>query len=440
MPMLPPEMSNLPGRSVTSPYTAAGPGAPGASSVSPAAAVASGGNRVMLSLSGQVDRALLWGDDGHSSNLRNVDNNNSSTRFRIVGEAAPFADNTVAGLNLETEIRANSSATQTLTQNSPQPASAVTFTIRQAEIYGGNPQYGELRLGFGSTASYLTTEIDLSGTAVASYVQVPDFDGGFAFRQRQAALVPGGAKGALVLSPANAFGPAVGSVFNFFDGLQRDDRIRYDSPVWEGFQFATSVLDGGAFDAAGRFAREYDDFRVASAMGLVFATNRGHALPGAYGYAGVPAGAGGISLGGTNAAPGSPTVADVSASGSKQIDGSVSVRLKNGLNFTVAGGARDPRYHDATGAALSPYLIFGKIGYQERFFPIGLTAFSIDFAENGDLIFANDRARAYGIAAVQNIEQFGLELFIAGRYETLTRNFASYHPIKAMMTGGRVRF
>ncbi len=434
MPMLPPEMSNLPGRSVTSPYTAAGPGAPGPASVTPAAAMSAGGNRVMLSLSGQVDRALLYGDDGHSSNLRNVDNNNSSTRFRIVGEAAPFADNTVAGINLETEIRANSSATQTLTQNLPQPASAVTFTIRQAEIYGGNPQYGEVRLGFGSTASYLTTEIDLSGTAVASYVQVPDFDGGFAFRQRRAALVPGGAKGALVLSPANAFGPAVGSVFNYFDGLQRNDRIRYDSPIWEGFQFATSALDGGSFDFAGRFARQYDG------LGLVAATSMGHALPGAYGYAGVPAGAGGISLGGTNAAPGAPTVADVSASGSKQIDGSVSVLLTSGFNFTFAGGLRDPRYHDPTGASLSPYLLFGKIGYQERFFPIGTTAFSIDYAENGDLIFAGDTARAYGIAAVQNIDQFGLELFVSGRYETLVRTAASYHPIKAMMAGGRVRF
>ena len=440
MPMLPPEMANLPGRSVVSPYTASGPGTPGPAPVTAAAAMSSGGNRVRLSLSGQVDRALLWGDDGHSSNLRNVDNNNSSTRFRIVGEAQPFPDKTVVGINLETEIRPNSSATQTLTQNLPQPASAVTFTIRQAEIYGGNPQYGELRLGFGSTASYQTSEVDLSGTAVASAVQVSDFDGGFAFRQRRAALVPGGAKGAFVLSPANAFGPAVGSVFNNFNGLGRDDRIRYDSPVWEGFQFAASLLDGGAFDATGRFAREYDDFRIASGMGLVFATSRGHALPGAYGYAGVPAGAGGISLGGTNAAPGSPTVADVSASRSKQVDGSVSVLLKSGFNFMVAGGVRDPRYHDPTGASLSPYLIFGKLGYQERFFQVGLTAFSIDFAENGDLIFARDRARAYGIAAVQNIDQFGLELFIAGRYETLTRAFASYHPIKAMMTGGRVRF
>jgi hypothetical protein len=438
-PRLPPEMANLPGRSVAAPYTAAGPGAPGPIPVTPAAPTTSGGNRVMLSLSGQIDRALLWGNDGIASNLRQVDNNNSSTRIRIVGEARPLEE-TVAGINLETEIRPNSSATQTLTQNLPQPASAVTYTIRQAEIYGGNPNYGELRLGFGSTASYLTTEVDLSATAVATYVQVSDFDGGFAFRQKGAALVPGGARGALVLSPASSFGPAVGSVFTYFDGLQRDDRIRYDSPISGGFQFATSVVDGGAFDVAGRFAREYEDFRIASGVGVVFANSRGHGQPGAYGYAGVPAGAGGISLGGTNSAPGAPTIADVTASGSKQLDGSVSVLFKSGLNLTVAGGVRDPRYRDPAGRRVSPDLIYAKLGYQQTFFPIGLTAFSIDFAQNDEVIFNGDRARAYGIAAVQNIDRFGLELFVAARYETLNRAFATYHPIIAVMSGGRLRF
>lgn len=438
-PMLPPQMLNLPGRSVTAPYTGTGPGTPGPALVTPAAAVSSGGNRVALSLSGQVNRALLYGNDGLNSKLRNVDNNNSSTRFRIVGEARPL-DDTVAGMNLEMEIRPNSSVNTTLTQNLPQSASAVTPTIRQAEIYGGNPNYGEARLGFGSTASYLTAEVDLSGTAVASYVQISDFDGGFAFRQKGAALVPGGAGGAFVLSPAKAYGPAVASVFNYFDGLGRDDRIRYDSPVWNGLQLATSLLDGGAFDAAARYARQYDDFQIASGIGLGFATARNRPQPTAYGYAGVPAGVVGSSLAGTNASPNSPTTADVNPDRSTQFDGSVSVLLKSGLNFTVAGGLRDPHYTDPTGRRLSPNLLFVKLGYQYHFFPIGLTALSVDFAQNEELIFNNDIARAYGIAAVQNIDQFGLELYLAGKYETLDRAFASYRPIVAVMSGGRVRF
>lgn len=438
-PMLPPQMLNLPGHSVAPPYTGTGPGTPGAAPVTPAAAVSSGGNRVALSLSGQVNRALLYGDDGLNQKLRNVDNNNSSTRFRIVGEARPI-DDTVAGLNLEMEVRANSSANTTLTQNLSQSASAVTPTIRQAEIYGGNPNYGEVRLGFGSTASYLTAEIDLSGTAVASYVQVPDFDGGFAFRQKGAALVPGGAGGALVLAPANSYGPAVASVFNFFDGLGRDDRIRYDTPVWNGWQFATSLVDGGAFDVAARYARQYEDFQIVAGAGLAFATARGRSQPTAYGYAGVPAGTQGTSLAGTNAAPNSPTTADVSADKSTQFGGSVSVLLKSGLNLTVAGGVRDPHYTDPAGRPLSPNLIFVKLGQQFHFFPIGMTAFSVDFAQNDELIYNGDVARAYGIAAVQNIDDFGLELYVAGKYETLERAFASYRPIIAIMSGGRVRF
>ena len=202
---------------------------------------------------------LLGSNDGLASKLHQVDNNNSSTRVRIVGEARPLAD-TVAGMNLETEIRPNSSATQTVAQNLPQPASAVTYTIRQAGAYASNPYYGGVRLGFGNTASYSTAEVDLSGTAVASYVQVPDYGGGFAFRQRAGALMPGGAHGGFVFSPAGSYGPAVGSVYDYFDGLGRDDRIRYDSPVWNGFQFATSLLDGGAFDVAGRFARQCPEF------------------------------------------------------------------------------------------------------------------------------------------------------------------------------------
>jgi len=91
---------NLPGRSVAPPYTAAGPATPGSVPPTPAAPVSSGGDRVKLSISGQVDRALLYGNDGKASNLRNVDNNVSSTRLRFVGEGR-VTDTMTGGSNLE---------------------------------------------------------------------------------------------------------------------------------------------------------------------------------------------------------------------------------------------------------------------------------------------------------------------------------------------------
>jgi len=89
-----------------------------------------------------------------------------------------------------------------------------------------------LQPGLGSKAAH-PVATDVSDTFIAHYVGVAEMDGGFAFRENGAAIVPNGPSDKLVLSPNGAFEPAVGSVFNNFGGLGRDDRIRCDTPVWE---------------------------------------------------------------------------------------------------------------------------------------------------------------------------------------------------------------
>src|SRR5947209_5960494 len=189
---------NLPGRSVGPPGTASGVGTPGAPQPEPAAPICSARDTIKVSLSGQVDRALLYGDDGKSNAVRNVDNIISSTRFRLVGEGRVSPETTL-GTNLEMEIRPNLSSQQTLTQNLPQAAGNAFPTSREAELFVAGLDWGDARLGFGSTASYLTDEFDLSGIFSGHYVGIAEQDGGFAFRQRGAALVPAGAGGKLVL-------------------------------------------------------------------------------------------------------------------------------------------------------------------------------------------------------------------------------------------------
>lgn len=434
---------NLPGRSVGPPNTATGVGPPGAPQPVAAAPISSGGDKVKLSLSGQVDRALLYGNDGRSSALRNVDNIISSTRFRLLGEARPFADSTTVGTNLEMEIRPNLSNQQTIEQSLPQAAGNVFPTIRQADVFIANQDYGGVRLGFGSTASYLTNEFDLSGSFIAHYVGAAEMDGGFAFRQTRPALVPNGPGGKLVLSPGGAFGPAVGSVFNNFGGLGRDDRIRYDTPVWEGLQFATSYVDGGSYDAALRLGREIGDFRVIAAVAAEDATHRNHTPTANLGYAGVPPGdVDGTSLGGVNAAANAPNLADVTTNGSRQFDGSFSVlHGPTGLSLTMSGGVRHPDYRDPLGKHLSPNLLYTKLGYQHDFFNFGRTAFGLDFTQQDEVIFAGDVARAYSIGIVQNIDAAALEVFFAVTKETLNRTIGGeFLPIYAAWSGARVRF
>jgi predicted porin len=389
---------NLPGRSQVPPYTSPTPGSPGGVPPVPASPVSSGSDRVKLSVSGQIDRAIIYGNDGKAANVRNVDNEISSTRLRFVGEGQ-LTDTTSGGTNIETELRPNSSATTTLTQNLPQPASTATFTVRQAEGYIQDPGWGGVRLGFGSTATYQTVENDLSGTFTAAYPNVSDMDGGFAFRQRHTAMVPSSST-SFVSSPGGAYGPAVGAVFNFFGGLSRDDRIRYDTPTFYGFQFATSLVDGGAADVAVRYAGEFDGHQLVAAVGFADADARRHiafapisGLPGAptnlYGYAGVPTGANGTTDLGT---PATPNSGDISANGSKQFDGSFSFLASNGLSLTMAGGFRDVNYVDPIGRKISPILIYTKLGYRWKWLPWGDTAVSVDFTENDEVQFAGDRA------------------------------------------------
>ena len=434
---------NLPGRTVGPPTTATGVGTPGAPQPVAAAPISSGGDKIKVSFSGQVDRAEIYGNDGISNNFRNVDNIISSTRFRLVGEGRVNPETTL-GTNLEMEIRANPSNATTLVQNAPQAAANVSPTIRQAEVFAAGLDWGDVRLGFGSTASYLTNEFDLSGSFIAHYVGFAEMDGGFAFRQKGNALVPGGPGGRLVLSPNGAFGPAVGSVFNNFGGLGRDDRVRYDTPVWEGLQFSTSYVDGGSWDAALRLGRAIGPFRVIAAAAYANADHRNHTPVANLGYAGVPAGfPDGASLGGVNANPSQPNLADVTPSGSQQFDGSFSVLHDSGVSITMSGGVRNPRYSDPLGKPLSPNLLYVKLGYQHDFFNFGRTAFGVDFVQQDDLIFNGDVARGWSFGAVQNIDATATELFFTVQWETLKRSLGlndHFDPIFAAWTGARIRF
>jgi hypothetical protein len=237
-------------------------------------------------------------------------------------------------------------------------------------------------------------------------------------------------------------------VFNFFGGLSRDDRIRYDTPAFGGFQFATSLVDGGAADAAVRYAGQFDGHQLVAAVGFADADSRKHipfapisGLAGAptnlYGYAGVPTGADGTADLGT---PATPNSGDVSANGSKQFDGSFSFLASNGLSLTMAGGFRDVNYRDPIGRKISPILIYTKLGYRWKWLPYGDTAVSVDFTENDEVQFAGDTARAYGTGLVQFLDPLATELFMEAKYETLSRTYAQYDGMFVMWAGARVRF
>lgn len=420
--------------------------------------VGAGNPTVKLSLSGQVDREEVYGNDGRAGEFRNLDNNISSTRFRFQGESW-INSQTSAGANIELEIRPNSSSNTGLTPDGSNsvtnftggianvgsttgaPASNSTGvpTVRWAEAFISNTEWGALHLGFGGTAGYLTNEMDLSGTFYAGYENVSDTDGGFSFRQNGEARVPAGAGNTFITAPSGAFGPAVGSVFFFFDGLVRNDRIRYNSPQWNGFQFSTSAIDGGAVDFALRYGGNWYGTIVQAGGAITLATSLNHAAPNAYAYSsGVPTVA--STLVGQGSTP--PIITGPSAAGSTQYNGSVSVLTPIGINLTLAGGYQDVIYQDPLHKNLSPDLIYAKLGWKTPtpWFSIGPTAFAVSFAQNDDLLYHGDTAKDYGVLFEQEVNPASMSVYMSYHHQTLDRDFGSYLPIDVVTAGGIVRF
>lgn len=244
-----------------------------------AAEVSSGNNDVSLTLSGQVNRALLWADDGANSRVLHVDNDNSSTRMRLVGNGALNQD-TAVGAQIEVEIESESSSDIAIDGTG---AGGGTFTERKLEVYFDHRRYGKLWLGQGDTASNGVSEVDLSGTTVVTYSAINDMAGGIGFV---------------------GTGSAIGDVYSNMDGLGRDDRIRYDSPSLGGFTISASNADSAKYDVAARFSGELDG-------GLKFAAAAGYAV-------------------------------DKNDTGlDSQISGSVSFLSRSGFNITGAFGVQE---------------------------------------------------------------------------------------------------
>ncbi len=210
--------------------------------------VKSGNDKVSLKIKGQINRAFMVVDDGEQSEAFHVDNDFSSTRFDIIAEAKPKKDLKVGG-HIEMELQSNASNKVTIDQN--KPASGTSFAERIVEVYLDSKEFGRLTLGQGKTASDGTSEVDLSGTGVIALSKIQELAGDIEFREDNAGA---------------ASGPTIDAVFSNMDGLSREDRIRYDTPKFHGFQVSTSHADGGEFDLALRHSGSFDGVKTKAAI------------------------------------------------------------------------------------------------------------------------------------------------------------------------------
>ena len=337
--------------------------------------VKSGSARTRLTLFGQVNRAFLRANDGSDSGVFFVDNDNSSTRIGLVGEAPATAEISV-GSTIVFEVQSDSSRSVSLPSTSGSLGSAA-FNDRRLEVYGRHVRLGTAWLGQGHTASDGAAETDLTKTNVVTSSDLPDLAGGIRF---------GGS------------GPRIRSVYTNMDGLGRDDRIRYDSPVFQGFQGSGSYLTGGDYDIAVRFRGNLADMDVAGAAALADA--------------------------------GATTSANL-----EQYVVSASASMDNGFSGAIAIGTQS-----INGTTRDPTFFYVKVAYETTLVDYGTTSFAADYGRATDIAAADDVFSAFGVYAVQRVDRAAADVYLGIRNHSLERTGATFSDILAVMFGARVRF
>jgi predicted porin len=336
-----------------------------------------GGERTKLSINGFVNRMVNIVDDGKDTDAYFVDNDNAESRVNFVGTAKVNDDLTLGG-RIELAIAPNKSGNV----NQRDQEIDNIFSQRWTEASLLSKRFGKLSLGKGNVAAYGTASVDLSRTNLISYSFIIDTAGGMLFRQT---------------SDDALTDVRIGDAFNNFDGLFRQNRIRYDTPAFHGFNLAASAFSDQRFDGALFWGGQGYGFKAAAGAGLT-----------------------------------DPNEDDTGL----QYGGSFSILHEDtGLNLSLSSGKLERDNQS------DPYNLYGKIGWLKNFFPFGWTAFSADYTRSVNLPTDSDDGYSVGLAAVQQFEKYGTELYALYRLHSLDRDSEpGVHDISVVSIGTRISF
>ncbi|MEP3234036.1 MAG: porin [Hyphomicrobiales bacterium] len=370
-------------------------------------AVRSGTDKVRVTVNGQINTAARFASDGENSGVQFVDNDASSSRFRILGEAK-LNDRFSAKTNIELDVETNVSSAIDLTDQdfgeaAGNNSNSPNFDFRKVEVVFIDKVFGSLSLGQGATASDGSFEQDLSGTSVVRDSTVDD--GGLDF----------------VDQLGGATGFSVGSIFGGFDGLSRDNRLRYDSPKFGGFQLSASIESEATFDVALSYAaKDLNGFAV-KAKAAYFESNNNE-----------------------NAA--NSRDAETFASGSLSV-----LHKATGLSLTGAvGGLLSADDGDSDVVDAEEFAWFVRGGWQGNLTDLGKTAIAASYYSADNSTAAAAPAGVTDIDGdwidvnlVQKIDALSAELYVSYiRYDADISGAAAVdtQAINVVIAGSRIKF
>lgn len=410
-----------------------------------ATAARKGNRKLELSISGQVNEAILFWDDGRESNATLITNDSSRTRLRFEGDARISSD-WKAGYHLEIGFRSANS--KRFLQDDPSNGSGID--LRHSYWFIESKTFGRLSLGHTGGAAEGVTEINLAQTkAVAKHSDMEDLGLGLAMRLSNGLY-------------SNGSGTSTAGAFTWRrlirdSGVQpgegrRAEIVKYETPKWNGFTVVANWGEDDFWETGIRYKGEVAGFRIAA--GIAYGENSEMKTASsnvgidcmAQNAAGIPAGSG----------------RDAHCS---QWGGSVSImHAETGLYANVAAGETHDDLIRAAAPAFAtadPTSSFWAVeaGIERDVFKDAVPVFGkttlfgqyydLDGGASARTTFAGDAILAtgltsYGGGIVQSIVDKEMQLYaLARRYRgsvTTSAGSPGLKPLDIYMAGAIVRF
>lgn len=291
-----------------------------------------------VKVSGQVNQMISNINDGDKEETFIGDNDNSGTRIRFTAEED--LGSVKAGVKLEMDAQRNASNTWVIDYDSANDDGGWEWKDRVLNAYLVT-NFGSFEIGKGDGAANNTSEVDLSGTDIAIKSDAQATLSSIEWKDENGV----------------ATGVTVGDTQNNFDGLSRNDRVRYNTPNFAGVVFSASVTNDDAYEAAITYSAAIAG-KLAAAIGYVDSGQR--------------------------------EVDDDYT----QIGASVSWLAPFGLNVTAAYGMRSYE-SDSAMEDLDPTNFYIKLGYK-----FGIHAVAIDYGSTDELLAESVTESNYGLAYV----------------------------------------
>ncbi len=337
------------------------------------------GNATDLKVYGQVNRNMMFYNDGEESGYRHQDGDNGSTRFGLKA-TGKVNESVSVGATLEMEMQSNNPST--ISQDA-ETGGGGSFSERLALVYFSHKQFGKLTLGQQSQISDgMSDGLDLGYAAGA-------------FAGMDSSLLVDAMQFRNDNTAAALSGTTVRDVFKTLDGGRRD-AIQYETPSMNGFRAQLGLEDSGVWGVGALYDGKMGGLQV---RGRAFYENR----------------------------------AGNSTTGNQWQLGA-SVKHDSGVSLTGLYGSAD----QDSGKDHKVYA--ATVGYTANMNSLGATGVGVTFQGTSDLQADGVDGQAFGFGVNQQIKAAGTNIYGNVMFWDVDGTATALDSLMTFLVGAQVKF